>query len=111
MDESHQRLAEWEEKRARRHKEFAARILIMAAEVAAKVKVAVTTEVTAVVTAVLDSAFSRNHEALRGDPPAASEHRPCVPPSSCQPPSAGRCPLAPPQAGIDHHEPPQAGAD
>jgi hypothetical protein len=111
MDDSHRRLAEWEEKRARCHTEFAARILIMAAEVSAKVKVAVTTKVTAVVTTVLDSTFVRHHEALRGDPPAASERRPCVPPSSYRPPSAGRCPLAPPQAGTDHHKPPQAGAD
>jgi hypothetical protein len=111
MDESHQRLAEWEEKGARRHVEFAARILIMEAEVAAKVKATVTTEATAVVTAVLDSTFARHHEAPRGDPPAASERWPCTPSSSCRPPSVGRCPLAPPQAGTDHHEPPQAGAD
>jgi hypothetical protein len=68
MDESHQRLAEWEEKRARRRVEFAACIPIVAAEVAAEVKAAVTAQVTAVVTAVLDSAFVRHREAQRGDP-------------------------------------------
>jgi hypothetical protein len=65
MEESRQRLAEREVKRARRRAEFAARIPVMAAEVAAEVKAAVTAEVTAAVTAALDTAFERRQEAIR----------------------------------------------
>lgn len=63
--ESQQRLVDWEEKRAKRRADFAARISVMAAEVAAEVKAAVTAEVTAAVTAELDAAFERRQEAIR----------------------------------------------
>lgn len=69
MEESQQRLVDWEEKRARRRAEFAARIPVMAAELASEVKAAVTTAVTAevraAVTSALDAAFARRQEAIR----------------------------------------------
>ncbi|KAM0922057.1 hypothetical protein ACQ4PT_006424 [Festuca glaucescens] len=69
IEESRQSFVDWEEKRARRRADFAARIPVMAAEVASEVKAAVTAavtaEVTATVTSALDAAFERRQEAIR----------------------------------------------
>lgn len=55
---------EWEDKRARRHGEFGARITAIAAQVASEVSVVVASEVPAAVAAALQAARAGRHEYL-----------------------------------------------
>jgi hypothetical protein len=61
MEEAQQRLVEWEDKRARRRAEFAARMPLMAAPVVAEVKAEVTAAVSAAVTGALHATLAGHH--------------------------------------------------